>query len=65
MIRPYVRFDWFSGTSPAANLRPFDDGTGNSQTLLGFDVIDVVLVAQAVRVSGHATIRQKANSGVR
>jgi len=39
MIRPYVRFDWFSGDSPAANLKPFDDGTGNSQTLLGFDVV--------------------------
>ncbi|MGD9721585.1 MAG: outer membrane beta-barrel protein [Pirellulales bacterium] len=38
-FRPYVRFDWFSGTSPAANLRPFDGGNGNSQTLLGFDVI--------------------------
>ena len=39
MIRPYVRFDWFSGSSPAATLRPFDGGNGNSQTLLGFDVI--------------------------
>lgn len=38
-VRPYVRFDWFSGDSPAANLRPFDDGFGNSQTLLGFDVV--------------------------
>ena len=38
-FRPYVRFDWFSGTSPAANLHPFDDGIGNSQTLLGFDVV--------------------------
>ncbi len=39
MVRPYVRFDWFSGTSPAPNLRPFDNGTGNSQTLLGFDIV--------------------------
>jgi hypothetical protein len=38
-IRPYVRFDWFSGSSPAPTLRPFDGGNGNSQTLLGFDVI--------------------------
>jgi len=42
-IRPYARFDWFSGgTDPAVNptnLRPFDDGTGNSQTLVGFDVV--------------------------
>jgi hypothetical protein len=40
VIRPYVRFDWFSGTAlngPAA--LPFDGGTGNSQTLLGFDII--------------------------
>jgi hypothetical protein len=39
MFRPYVRFDWASVTSPATNLRPFDGGNGNSQTLLGFDVI--------------------------
>ncbi len=39
VIRPYVRFDWFSGTSPTATTLPFDDGTGNSQTLVGFDVI--------------------------
>jgi len=38
-VRPYVRFDWFSGDSPAANLRPFNDGNGQSQTLLGFDVV--------------------------
>ena len=44
-IRPYVRFDWFSGDSPAANLRPFDDGFGNSQTLVGLRRGDVVLVA--------------------
>lgn len=41
VIRPYVRFDWFSGSSPAANLRPFDDGTGNSQTLIGGDIVTV------------------------
>lgn len=44
-IRPYVRFDWFSGgTDPATNptnLRPFDDGTGNSQTLIGFDAVTI------------------------
>ena len=39
VLRPYVRFDWFSGTSPAANLLPFDSGFGNSQTLIGFDWI--------------------------
>jgi putative OmpL-like beta-barrel porin-2 len=40
MIRPYVRFDWFSGTSLGGpTLRPFDGGTGNSQTLIGADVI--------------------------
>jgi hypothetical protein len=42
-IRPYVRFDWFSGATSTAtnpgNLRPYDNGTGNSQTLLGFDVV--------------------------
>jgi hypothetical protein len=40
VIRPYVRFDWFSGTAlNGAGTLPFDNGTGNSQTLLGFDVI--------------------------
>ncbi len=44
-IRPYVRFDWFSGTSANPNgvvgnpERPYDGGFGNSQTLLGFDLI--------------------------
>jgi hypothetical protein len=40
-IRPYARFDWFSGSSPSPTLRPFDNGTGNSQTLLGFDLVTV------------------------
>ncbi len=40
MIRPYVRFDWFSGTSLGGpTLRPYDGGNGNSQTLIGADVI--------------------------
>ena len=43
MIRPYVRFDWFSGTSgnpiPGNPDRPYDGGYGNSQTLIGFDMI--------------------------
>jgi hypothetical protein len=44
-IRPYVRFDWFSGDSLNAtggnpNL-PFDNGTGNSQTLIGGDIVTV------------------------
>ncbi|KKL56753.1 hypothetical protein LCGC14_2242260, partial [marine sediment metagenome] len=40
VIRPYVRFDWFSGTAlNGAGTLPFDNGTGNSQTLLGLDVI--------------------------
>lgn len=38
VIRPYARLDWFSGTS-TPGLLPFDDGTGNSQTLIGLDVI--------------------------
>jgi hypothetical protein len=46
-IRPYVRFDWFSGVSTnptgvAGNPeRPYDNGFGNSQTLLGFDVVTI------------------------
>ena len=44
-IRPYVRFDWFSGVSgnPVAGNpnRPFDGGFGNSQTLIGADVVTV------------------------
>jgi hypothetical protein len=45
MIRPYARFDWFSGTSGNPNHiagnpeRPYDGGFGNSQSLLGFDLI--------------------------
>lgn len=40
VLRPYVRFDWFSGTSlNGAGTLPFDNGTGNSQTLVGFDWI--------------------------
>ena len=44
MIRPYVRFDWFSGVSTDPQHtglpeKPFDGGTGNSQTLAGFDVV--------------------------
>jgi len=39
-VRPYARFDWFSGTSAGGpGLLPFADGNGNSQTLLGFDVV--------------------------
>jgi hypothetical protein len=43
-IRPYVRFDWFSGISTNPDHtpqpeKPFDNGTGNSQTLFGFDVV--------------------------
>ncbi len=42
MIRPYARFDWFSGVSTGGpNERPYDNGTGNSQTLLGFDLVTV------------------------
>ena len=46
-LRPYVRFDWFSGvsTNPAGIVgnpeRPYNNGFGNSQTLLGFDVVSV------------------------
>jgi Putative beta-barrel porin-2, OmpL-like. bbp2 len=44
-VRPYVRFDWFSGsTDPATNptnLRPFDGGFGNSQTLIGGDIVTI------------------------
>ena len=42
-IRPYVRFDWFSGFSsnPVGGNRIARStaGFGNSQTLLGFDVV--------------------------
>ncbi len=44
-IRPYVRFDWFSGFSSNPNgvvgnpERPYANGFGNSQTLIGFDVV--------------------------
>ena len=40
-IRPYVRFDWFDGDLTANNTdgKPFDNGNGNSQTLIGFDAI--------------------------
>jgi hypothetical protein len=45
-IRPYVRFDWFSGdvVNPAINptgALPFDNGTGNSQTLIGGDIVTI------------------------
>lgn len=41
-IRPYVRMDWFSGTSTGgAGTLPFDGGTGNSQTLIGGDIVTV------------------------
>ncbi|HEX3727628.1 MAG TPA: outer membrane beta-barrel protein [Pirellulales bacterium] len=41
-FRPYARFDWFSGTSlGGAGTLPYDNGTGNSQTLLGFDVVTI------------------------
>jgi hypothetical protein len=44
-VRPYVRFDWFSGDiDPATNpggLRPFSDGNGNSQTLIGGDIVTI------------------------
>jgi hypothetical protein len=40
VLRPYVRFDWFSGTAlNGAGTLPFDGGNGNSQTLIGFDWI--------------------------
>jgi hypothetical protein len=40
-VRPYVRFDWFDGDLTANNTdgKPFDNGNGNSQTLIGFDAI--------------------------
>jgi hypothetical protein len=44
-FRPSVRFDWFDGTStnpsgdPTNPNKPFDGGFGNSQTILGFDVV--------------------------
>jgi Putative beta-barrel porin-2, OmpL-like. bbp2 len=42
VLRPYVRFDWFSGSSlNGAGTLPFDSGNGNSQTLLGFDWITI------------------------
>ncbi len=40
VLRPYVRFDWFSGTSlNGGGTLPFASGNGNSQTLIGFDWI--------------------------
>ncbi|REK05473.1 MAG: porin [Planctomycetota bacterium] len=40
VFRPYVRFDWFSGTAlNGPGTLPFDSGNGNSQTLIGFDMI--------------------------
>ncbi len=42
VLRPYVRFDWFSGTAlNGPGTLPFDDGNGNSQTLIGFDWITI------------------------
>ncbi len=40
-VRPAVRFDWYDGNENQFNAegKPFDDGNGNSQTLLGFDAI--------------------------
>lgn len=35
VFRPDIRFDWFSG----GPNNPFDDGTKDSQTMLGFDAI--------------------------
>ncbi len=37
-VRPNLRFDWFGGESNNGP-RPFDDGTRNTQVLLGTDVI--------------------------
>lgn len=34
IVRPEMRFDWFDG-----NAQPFDDGSDDSQVLLGFDAI--------------------------
>lgn len=40
VVRPNVRFDWFSGSvNNAGGLKPFDNGNKNSQVLLGIDVI--------------------------
>jgi hypothetical protein len=42
VVRPYVRFDWFSGESlNGPGTLPFDDGTGNSQTLIGGDIVTI------------------------
>ncbi|MBY0586271.1 porin [bacterium] len=40
IVRPNLRFDWFTGEATnGGGLRPFDDGTRNTQILLGTDVI--------------------------
>lgn len=40
VIRPMIRWDWFSGQSTnAGGLTPFDDGTSLSQLLIGGDII--------------------------
>ncbi|MGV3607872.1 MAG: outer membrane beta-barrel protein [Planctomycetaceae bacterium] len=38
-VRPNLRFDWFDGTSPAANLRPYDAGNSNRQVIFGTDLV--------------------------
>ena len=35
-VRPDIRADWLDGDQPR---QPFNDGTNNSELLLGFDVI--------------------------
>ena len=39
-IRPNVRVDWFDGdVRNSGGLKPFDDGTKNSQVILGMDLL--------------------------
>lgn len=35
-VRPEVRFDWFNGTAPP---EPYDDGSDDSQIMLGLDAV--------------------------
>lgn len=39
LVRPELRWDWYSGTPDLAGELPFDDGTSDKQFLLGTDVI--------------------------
>lgn len=39
VVRPNLRFDWYSGKTDINGLHPYDDGTKNYQQILATDVI--------------------------